>query len=233
MSPQVTYPRLHLTTNQNFIKAPVGSIAAGIDLNCRAERARRPGATINRALPSDPDFPEERVTADRCDPQRGSRGTERYDVHLLCPPGRCRGTATFWACANVAKPVARGRALARRRERRCGWHWGAVAPGSFGHIFREGVPACPAGRRSGIALGSVGKRPHRAANQRLGAAQLLRNLAPFDSTHVRPRRALVRRRPDPPATALFGAAPAAMSVLSTSSIVRDQGGIARHCGRAR
>ncbi|MEX2153671.1 MAG: ABC transporter permease, partial [Gemmatimonadaceae bacterium] len=61
MTPQLTYAD-YITTNQNFISA-VGRLRQGIELTTALSELAVLGADINRAVPSDPRAPNERVTA--------------------------------------------------------------------------------------------------------------------------------------------------------------------------
>jgi putative ABC transport system permease protein len=147
MSPQITYPE-YLTTNQNFISA-VGRLRPGVDLPTARSELAVLGASINRALPSDPDFPDEKVnaTAATLNEARANQAVRRSLFVLLA------GVTVLHllACANVANLLL-GRALARRRESAVRLALGSSNPRLFGHIFREGVVIALLGGLVGIAL---------------------------------------------------------------------------------
>jgi hypothetical protein len=87
LSPLLTYPD-YLTTNQNFISA-VGRLRPGVGIAAANSELAVLGANINRAVPSDPNFPEERVsaTATPINEARVSKTVRRSAV--LSPRSRC------------------------------------------------------------------------------------------------------------------------------------------------
>ena len=216
MSPQVTYPD-YLTTNQNFISA-VGRLRPGIDLTAARSELAVLGASINRALPSDPDFPEERVTATAAtlNEARADRNVRRSLFVLL------GGVAVLHllACANVANLLL-GRALARRRESAVRLALGSSSPRLFGHILRSGSLLPLVGGGMGIALAAWGSALMVPPANVWAPRNFYGSLAPFDS----PKFGLAELSFGVGltlATALLVAVPAAMSVfrLDVSSGIR-------------
>ena len=111
ISPQITYAE-YLTTNQNFIP-PWAVCKAGVSLTAARSELAVLGADINRALPSDPRYPDERVTATampvneaRVDP------LVRRSVLVLI------GGVALLHCSRAATSInlLLGRTAARRRE---------------------------------------------------------------------------------------------------------------------
>jgi putative ABC transport system permease protein len=149
ISPQVTYAE-YLTTNQNFISA-VGRLRAGVELDAARAELAALGAEINRALPSDPRFPQERVTATAVslNDARVDKTVRRSLFVLL------GGVALLHllACANVINLLL-GRAAARRREYAMRIALGSSAGRLFGHILGHGVVIALAGGGLGIMLAS-------------------------------------------------------------------------------
>ena len=109
------------------------------------------GAEINRALPSDPRFPQERVTATAVslNDARVDRTVRRSLFVLL------GGVALLHllACANVVNLLL-GRAAARRREYAMRIALGSSAGRLFRHILGHGVVLALAGGGLGIMLAS-------------------------------------------------------------------------------
>ena len=110
-STQITYAE-YVTTNQNFISA-VGRLRPGVTLDAARGELAVLGADINRALPSDPRYPDERVTA---------TATPINDVRTIAPVRRSLlvligavAVLHLLACANAINLLL-GRGAARRRE---------------------------------------------------------------------------------------------------------------------
>src|SRR5688572_2068277 len=147
MSPQVTYPE-YLTTNQNFISA-VGRLRPSVDLaTARAELAAL-GLQINRALPSDPAIPDERVTATAVsiNTARANAAVRRSVWVLLVAVAALH----LLACANVINLLL-GRAAGRRRESAVRIALGSSSSRLFRHIFAEGLLLAGVGALIGVQL---------------------------------------------------------------------------------
>jgi putative ABC transport system permease protein len=174
VSSQIAYAE-YLTTNQNFIPV-VGRLRSGVAWpEARAELAVI-AATINRALPSDPRNPNERVSATAV-PLNDARGdpTARRSLPVLLA---AVALLHLLACANVANLLL-GRAAERSQEYAVRLALGSGAGRLFRQVFSEGVALA----LTGGALGVV------AAWGATGFAALPRNswstfygiVAPFDT----------------------------------------------------
>ena len=147
MSPQITYPE-YLTTNQNFISA-VGRLRPGVDLTAARAELAALGTQINRALPSDPEYPEERVTATAIaiNDARANDAVRRSLWILLSAVA----TLHLLACANVINLLL-GRAAVKRREAAVRLALGSSSQRLFRHIFAEGLMLCAIGAALGVLL---------------------------------------------------------------------------------
>src|SRR5688572_5885389 len=147
MSPQVTYPE-YLTTNQNFISA-VGRLRPGVDLAAARAELAALGLQINRALPSDPENPDERVsaTAVTINAARANASVRRSVWVLL----GAVATLHLLACANVINLLL-GRAARRRRESAVRLALGSSSSRLFGHIFAEAFLLAGCGALIGVLL---------------------------------------------------------------------------------
>jgi putative ABC transport system permease protein len=147
MTSRLTYADF-VTTNQNFISV-VGRLRPGVTLaRARSELAVL-GADINRALPSDPERPDERVTATAIslNEARVDKTVKRSLLVLL-------GGVTLLhllACANVTNLLL-GRAAARRRESAVRMALGSSATKLFRSLFVEGAALALAGGVLGVLL---------------------------------------------------------------------------------
>jgi putative ABC transport system permease protein len=146
MAPRLTYAD-YVRTNQNFISV-VGRLRRGVSLEgARAELAVL-GATINRALPSDPDNPAERVgaTAVTINEARVDRTVRRSLAVLF--------TAVLLllllGCANVTNLLL-GRAATRRREAAVRLALGSGAGRLFRHLLAEHLVLALPGALLGVA----------------------------------------------------------------------------------
>ncbi|MBI2403295.1 MAG: ABC transporter permease [Gemmatimonadetes bacterium] len=147
MGPRLTYAG-YLTTNQNFISV-VGRLRDGVTLTDARSELAVLGATINRALPSDPGFPDERVTATAVSINEArSDATVRRSltvflggVVLLC----------LLACANVANLLL-GRAAGKRHESAVRIALGSGPRRLFAHVLADGAGLALLGGLLGVAL---------------------------------------------------------------------------------
>jgi hypothetical protein len=147
ISSQVTYAE-YLTTNQNFISA-VGRLRRGIGIDAARSELAFLGADINRAIPSDPDYPQERVTATAI-PLNTARVDGAVRRSLLILVG---GVALLHvlACANVINLLL-GWAATRRREFAVRIALGTSAHRLFARTLGEGALLAVLGGLSGVAL---------------------------------------------------------------------------------
>ena len=174
ISPQVTYAE-YLTTNQNFISV-VGRLRPGVELEAARSELAVLGADINRALPSDPRFPQERVTATAVplNDARVDRTVRRSLLVLMA------GVALLHllACANVANLLL-GRAAGRRREYAMRVALGSSGRRLFGYVFAAGFVVAAVGGFAGVLLalwGSALVAPPASAWR-----TFFGSLAPFDA----------------------------------------------------
>jgi predicted permease len=147
MAPHLTYAG-YLTTNQNFISV-VGRLRRGVPLGEARNELAVLGGAINRALPSDPTFPEERVTATAVsiNEARSDRTVRRslavflggvLLLHLL-------------ACANVANLLL-VRAAAKRHESAVRIALGSRPGRLFRHLLADGAGLALLGGVPGVVL---------------------------------------------------------------------------------
>lgn len=147
MSPQITYAE-YVTTNQNFISV-VGRLKETVSLSAAQSELAVLGAGINRAIPSDPEYPDERVTASAV-PINQARVERTLRRSLFVLMGAVV-LLHLLACANITNLLL-GRATARRRESAVRVALGSSAGRLFGHIVREGMVLAALGGVLGLAL---------------------------------------------------------------------------------
>jgi putative ABC transport system permease protein len=147
MSPQITYAE-YLTTNQNFISA-VGRLRPGVGLGAVRSELAVLGAAINRALPSDPRYPQERVTATATplNEARINRTTRRSLFVLFGAVALLH----LLACANVTNLLL-GRAAGRQREFAVRVALGVRPRRLFGQILGEGLLLSAIGAALGVLV---------------------------------------------------------------------------------
>jgi putative ABC transport system permease protein len=147
LSSQIAYAE-YVTTNQNFISA-VGRLRPGVDLEAARSELAVLGAEINRALPSDPAHPEERVTATATSLNRVRAGPlVRRSLFVLF------GAVTLLhllACTNVINLML-GRAAARQREYAVRAALGSSARRLFGQTMYDGCVLAAIGGAAGVTL---------------------------------------------------------------------------------
>jgi ABC-type antimicrobial peptide transport system permease subunit len=175
LSPQITYAE-YLTTNQNFISA-VGRLRAGTSLEAARSELAVLGATVNRALPSDPDHPEERVSATaislneaRIDP------VVRRSLFIVLA---AMALLHLLACANVINLLL-GREAQRQRESSVRLALGAARGNCSDILFAGNVVPGLAGGALGLLLAGWGSALI-TARDRLGTEELLRSSPPSTS----------------------------------------------------
>ena len=147
MSSQITYAE-YVTTNQNFIPA-VGRLRPGVDLESARSELGVLGAEINRALPSDPQNPDERVTATATPLNRVRTGPlVRRSLFVLLG---AVALLHLLACTNVINLML-GRATARQREYAVRAALGSSARRLFGQTLIEGFVLAAIGGAAGVML---------------------------------------------------------------------------------
>ncbi len=132
MAPQLIYAD-YVRTNQNFISV-VGRLRPGVSLEGARSELALLGATINRALPSDPQQPNERVsaTALSVNEARVDNSVKRSLVVLFSAVALLH----LLACANVINLLL-GRAAQRRRDAAVRFALGSSAGRLFRHLLGE------------------------------------------------------------------------------------------------
>jgi predicted permease len=147
LSAQITYAE-YVTTNQNFISA-VGRLRPGASLEAARSELERLGAEINRALPSDPRYPDERVIA---------TATPINDVRAIAPVRRSLvvligavAVLHLLACANAINLLLGG-AAARRREYALRLALGSSQPRLFTHVLGGTMALAWVGGATGVLL---------------------------------------------------------------------------------
>ena len=176
MSPRVSYAE-YLTTNQNFISA-VGRLRPGATLEAAEAELAVLGASINRALPSDPENPAEQVSASAVslNDARVNRTIRRSLYVLLAAVALLH----LLACANVTNLLL-GRAATRRRESTVRVALGSSAGRLFGHLLSEGLVLAGLGAGLGILLAAWGSRWIAPPTNAWAPRNFYGSLAPFDT----------------------------------------------------
>ncbi|HET9515082.1 MAG TPA: ABC transporter permease [Gemmatimonadales bacterium] len=147
VSPLITYAE-YLTTNQNFISV-VGRLREGVSLSTAAGELEVLGQSINRAIPSEPGEPDERVTASAI-PINQARVDPTVRRSLLILLGAV-GLLHLLACANVTNLLL-GRVATGRHDAAVRLALGSSTGRLFGHILREGLVLSLTGGALGVGL---------------------------------------------------------------------------------
>ncbi len=147
MTPQLTYAE-YTSTNQNFISA-VGRLKAGVDFATARTRLAVLGATINRVIPSDPDFPNERVTATAVslNEARADRTVRRSLFVVLAAVA----VLHLLACVNVINLLL-GREASRRHESAVRVALGSSTGRLFTNRLSDGLVLALAGGTLGMMI---------------------------------------------------------------------------------
>jgi putative ABC transport system permease protein len=176
MTPQLTYAD-YLTTNQNFISA-VGRLEPGVDLTTARARLAVLGAGINRAVPSDPDFPDERVTATAVtlNEARADRTVRRSLFIVLVAVG----VLHLLACVNVINLLL-GREATRRHESSVRVALGSSSSRLFRHLASEGLVPGLTGGAVGVLLAVWGSAVIAPPANVWAPRNFYGSLAPFDA----------------------------------------------------
>ena len=185
LTPALTYAE-YLTTNQNFISA-VGRLKEGVSLDAAQSELAVLGARINRALPSDPDYPDERVTgsAMSVNAARAERNTRRSLFVLL----GAVGVLHLLACANVTNLLL-GRAATKERESAVRVALGSTPLGLFRRILREGLVLTATGALLGVGVGWWASRLVTPPANAWARRNFFGSVAPFDAPSFGLREAL-------------------------------------------
>ena len=176
MTPQLTYAE-YLTTNQNFISA-VGRLKPGVDLASANTHLAVLGGNINRAIPSDPAFPDERVTATaiRLNEARADRTVRRSLFIVLAAVALLH----LLACANVINLLL-GREAARRHESSVRVALGSSSNRLFRYLFAEGMLLGLLGGAAGLLLSIWGSAVISPPTNVWAPRNFYGSLAPFDT----------------------------------------------------
>jgi predicted permease len=141
----------YVTTNQNFISV-VGRLRHGVSLSAAQNELALLGGSINRALPSDPDRPNERVTAAAVslNDARIDRTVRRSLLILL------GAVALLHLLAMVnATNLLLGRAVTRRHESAVRAALGSSRARLFRHVLAEGLVMAGMAGLLGVAIASL------------------------------------------------------------------------------
>lgn len=176
MTPQLTYTE-YLTTNQNFISA-FGRLRPEVTLESARSELAVLGAAINRALPSDPEHPEERVSASALTlNQARVDSTVRRSLFVLLS---AVALLHLLACANVTNLLL-GRAAARRRDSAVRVALGSSGGQLFSHLFREAFVLALSSGALGVALAAWASAVIAPPTNVWAPRNFYGNLAPFDT----------------------------------------------------
>lgn len=175
LTPQLTYAE-YITTNQNFISA-VGRLKAGVELTTARTRLAVLGASINRAIPSDPDFPDERVTATAT--TLNDARVDRTVRRSLFVVFAAVAVLHLLACVNVINLLL-GREASRRHESAVRVALGSSSGRLFGHLLGEGLFLALAGGALGIALAFWASSVITPPTNTWAPRNFYGSLAPFD-----------------------------------------------------
>lgn len=176
MTPQLTYAE-YLTTNQNFISA-VGRLRPGVELSAARSELAIVGANINRAIPSDPEAPDEHVTATATTLNEArADGTVRRSLFVVLA---AMALLHLLACANVANLLL-GRAAAKRHESAVRLAMGSSGSRLFGHLLTDGVLLAATGGALGIFLAAWASTVIAPPTNVWAPRNFYGSLAPFDS----------------------------------------------------
>ena len=176
LTPQLTYAE-YLTTNQNFISA-VGRLKPGVDLTTATARLAVLGASINRAVPSDPANPGEQVTATAVplNEARADRTVRRSLFVVLAAVA----VLHLLACVNVINLLL-GREAARRHESSVRMALGSSTSRLFGHLLGEGMVLGIVGGILGVAFAVWGSAIISPPANVWAPRNFYGSLAPFDA----------------------------------------------------
>lgn len=147
MAAKLTYAE-YVTTNQNFISV-VGRLRPGVSLAAAQSELGVLGGTINRALPSDPDRPGERVsaTAVSLNTARTSPTVRRSLTVFLGAVALLH----LLAAANVTNLLL-GAAARKRKESAVRLALGSSNARLFGRLLADGMRPAAAGGLLGVVL---------------------------------------------------------------------------------
>lgn len=178
LTPQLTYAE-YITTNQNFISA-VGRLKTGVDLTTARTRLAVLGANINRAIPSDPDYPDEKVTATATtlNDARVDR-TVRRSLYVVFA---AVAVLHLLACVNVINLLL-GREASRRHESAVRVALGSSTGRLFKHLLGEGAFLALAGGASGILLAFWASAVITPPTNTWAPRNFYGSLSPFDTPH--------------------------------------------------
>ncbi|HTL05346.1 MAG TPA: ADOP family duplicated permease [Gemmatimonadales bacterium] len=176
LAAQLTYGE-YLTTNQNFISV-VARLAPGVPLAAARRELAVLGGSVNRAIPSDPEKPEERVSATAV-PLNRARNDRTVRSSLTVFLGAV-ALLHLLACANVTNLLL-GAAARKRRESAVRLALGSSNRRLFGRLLWDGVRPAGLGGLLGVLLaGWAGRTIVPPANV-WAARNFYGSVAPFDT----------------------------------------------------
>ena len=147
ISAQISYAE-YMTTNQNFIPT-IARLKPGVTLDAARGELAALGAQINRALPSNPTNPDERVTATAV-PLNIARVESSVRRSVLVLIGAV-ALLHLLACINVVNLLL-GRAAAKRREYAVRLALGSSARRLFAHSLTDGFTLAAVGGALGVVI---------------------------------------------------------------------------------
>lgn len=176
LTPQLTYAE-YITTNQNFISA-VGRLKSGVDLTTARASLATLGQNINRALPSDPDVPDERVTASALTLNEArTNETVRRSLYVVLA---AVALLHVLACVNVINLLL-GREASRRHESSVRVALGSGRGRLFGHLASEGLVLGLTGGVLGMLLAVWGSSVISPPTNIWAPRNFYGSLSPFDT----------------------------------------------------
>lgn len=176
LSSQLTYAE-YVTTNQNFISA-IGRLRSGVELSTALGELSTLGGEINREVPSDPEDPNERVTATAVTLNQ-ARADSRVRSSLLVLLGGVL-VLHLLACANATNLLL-GRVAARRKEMALRLALGSSSSRLFRHVLGEGTTVALVGGAIGVAAAAVISKLVAPPANVWAPRNFYGSIAPFDS----------------------------------------------------
>lgn len=207
MAPKLTYAE-YVTTNQNFISV-AGRLRPGVSLSAAESELAVLGATINRALPSDPARPDQRAAATAV--SLNEARTDRTVRRSLSVFLGAVALLHLLACANVTNLLL-GAAARKRKESAVRLALGSSNARLFGRLLADGMVPAALGGLLGVVLAWWASRAIVPPANLWAPRNFYGSVAPFDAPGFGPAE-LVFGLGLAAVTALLVALPAALSAF--------------------